>query len=955
MPLESQLMPTPSSSGEHSEAQRDRSSAVPAAAVVVLLAVMTAAWIAAGSTGLLAHPLRHALTWLALAVAIVAGWPRRDEPAVVRGSHDPAPPRVAGSADRPQLRWLALAVAVVLGLIMTAADLPAVNVLAVTLITAALVRSQATLHGRVILIAALATAVLALFRLAADSSPTVWLAADALGRALGWPAGKLAGQPLWLGASFGGIDFLVLMAALYAGWLISTAPPRLPRALCAAVAILLGHFLYLVVLSYSNQILAALPDVVLPPESDKSRLGVWAWGNAVRTLVPWNLPMLAVLIHAAIAAVMFRWAAWLPVAEPAPKRNRRREKQRGPARRIDTLLKFGPALLALAIAPLTTLSFNRLDLRGKTIVANEEGFLNWDKPQYDTPSNGMYGIAASFVRSLGGQFVKSADLSHEDLQKADVLLLLHPNQNWSKQRGALERIWGFVRGGGSLLVVAEPEIREADLKSTFNEVLEPTKMRVRRDTAIAETDHWEHACQALSHPAAAGIGDRRNRFGLTMGSSIAVRWPARPLLVGRWAWSEPGSHALRTGAAGYDPGEKLGDLVLAAEQPLGQGTVVVLGDTSTLHNDAIANSYPFAGRLFGYLAGKPLSPQAWWRQLLGLLAMAACVALLAWRASPLPVGVAAVVLAGSLTGCVALTSRTARVLPGTYTQGPRLACIDASHLEAYSTDTWNDFGTGGLSRALMRSGYLPLLLPELSAERLKHAELLISIGPARQFSPREREAVKNFVESGGTFICMAGSEHVAASRELIEKFGFRVPPSPVAPTDKIPEPEPLGAVRTFYLNTEEVRAAMQSYASWEVKCDEPDRWLMAQWSDGVTNRPFVVSRPVGDGTVVLIGDTYLAVNQNLESAVNVMPENVNFWRWLLSHVTDQDDWTPSPPQQAGTELPAELPPEEPENRDPADPQGDSTPPASDRKPGLPDELPLEDPAKSDPASDEVRR
>ena len=358
--------------------------------------------------------------------------------------------------------------------------------------------------------------------------------------------------------------------------------------------------------------------------------------------------------------------------------------------------------------------------------------------------------------------------------------------------------------------------------------------------------------------------------------------------------------------------------------------------------------------------------------------------LLAWRASPLPVGVAAVVLAGSLVGCVALTSRTARVLPGSYTQGPRLACIDASHLEAYSTDTWNEFGIGGLSRALMRSGYLPLLLPELSAERLDHAELLISIGPARRFSPRERKTVQDFVESGGTFICMAGAEHVAASRELIEQFGFRIRPSPVAPTEKIPEPEPLGAVSTFYLNTEEVRAAMQSYASWEVECKKAPYVRMVHWSDGVIDRPFIISRPVGDGTVVVIGDTYLAVNQNLESAVNVMPENVNFWRWLLSHVTGRDDWEPSPPQDAGSELPAELPPEQPESPDPANGRDDSnrvrrgspTPPQQSARvrrgsptptqqsarhgqesghnvPQLPDELPPEAPAQADPPSDEV--
>jgi len=245
-----------------------------------------------------------------------------------------------------------------------------------------------------------------------------------------------------------------------------------------------------------------------------------------------------------------------------------------------------------------------------------------------------------------------------------------------------------------------------------------------------------------------------------------------------------------------------------------------------------------------------------------------------------------------------------------------LACIDASHLEAYSSDTWNDFGIAGFSRNLMRCGYLPLLLPELTPERLEHAELLISIGPARRFSPAERKTVRDFVEqSGGTFICMAGAEHAAASRELIEQFGFRIPPSPVAPTQQTREAEPLGGFPTLYINTDKLRARMQSYASWEVECNEPDRQIMAEGSDGLPYRPFIVSQPVGRGTVVVVGDTYLATNQNLESAVNTFSENVNFWRWLLTHVTEQEDWMPSPPQDAKGKPPAELPPEEPPNID----------------------------------------
>ena len=931
---------------------RSDDAAVPVAAIVVLVATMVAAWIAAGSTGLLAHSLRHALSWVALGVAIVAGWPRSSEP--LRG-------------------WLALAAAVVLGLIMTPVDQPAVNILAVTLVTAALVRPQADLRGRVILIAVLATAALGVFRLAADSIPTVWLAADVLGRTLGWLAGEVTGQPLWLGASFGGVDFLVLMAALYTGWLISTAPPRLPRAVCAAVAILAGHMLYLVVLSFSNQILAALPDVVLPPEADNSRMGVWAWGNAVRTLLPWNLPVLALVIHATIAAVMFRWAAWLPQSPspPAPlpadrfavpgARGARvgatnQQRQTGLARRIDALLIFGPVALALAAALLTVLSLGKSDLSGKTIVASRQGFLDWDRPQYGSPSAGRYGMLEPLVESLGGRLIKSPDLSAEDLDQADILLLLHPNQDWSRQRETLDRIWEFVRDGGSLLVVAEPEIHAGDLQSTFNDVLEPTAMRVRQDTALSETAGWEHSCETLAHQATSGIGDRRNRFGLTMGSSLEVRWPARPLLVGHWAWSEPGSDAVRTGGAHYDAGEKLGDLVLAAEQAVGRGTVVVLGDASSLHNDVIANSYPFAGRVLGYLAGKPISPQTWWRQLLGLLAMVVLVGLLAWRPSAVRAGVAAVVLAGSVVGCVAVSHHAARVLPGAGASGPRLACIDASHLEAYSSDTWNDFGIAGFSRTLMRCGYLPLLLPELTPERLEHAELLISIGPARRFSPAEQKTVRDFVEqSGGTFICMAGAEHAAASRELIEQFGFRIPPSPVPPTQQTREAEPLGGFPTLYINTDKLRAAMQSYASWEVECNEPDKQIMAEGSDGLPYRPFIVSRPVGHGTVVVVGDTYLATNQNLESAVNTFPENVNFWRWLLTHVTEQEDWMPSPPQDAEGKPPAELPLEEPPKGDSPSPKGGSKPAGPSRPQELPVELPPEDPTRADPASDEVRR
>ena len=886
---------------------RGRGTPVPSVrAVVAALAGMAAAWVAAGSTGLLAHPLRHALTWLALVVLLAAGWPG-------------------------QRKWkglLELAVAVVVAAAMSVPATEVSNVLAVTLLLAMLARLTRGVDRRVLLVTSLATAVLGVYRLACTSIPTVWSITDLAGRALGRMAEAIWQRPLWVGATFGGLDFLVLMAALVFGWLVCTRRPRLTRAVYAVAAVIAGHLVYLTVLAYATELAAALPEPPPPPplERDLYVPPQWHWSDGVAALFPWNVPLLAAAIQLAVAAMMFRWAAWLP------PNDRQANHPAGSPSDPRTAALWGPVALSVTAVLLIVLSPGTSNLAGTKIVAFEESYLDWERPVHGTYgqlSAGTCGMLPTFVASLGGTFVRSPDLAPEDLAEADVLVLIHPVKPWPKDR--LDRVWDFVRGGGSLLVVAEPRVHDEGFVSAFADVLAgQTSIEVRFDTAIPRADFWQHSQQVMTHPATTGIGVRRNRFGASTGSSIRAAWPARPLLVGRWGWSDPGSDAVLTEVYQYDPGEKLGDLVLAAEQRVGAGAVVVLGDTWSLTNEGNADCYVFTGRLLGYLARAASSPQAPWRQALGLAACLILVGLLMWRPDPMALAAVALVLALATVVSAGISRYKSQVLPDgrRIARATRVACIDGSHVEAYNDLGWVFDGIAGLKLTLMRSGYLPLVLPELTGRRLEDAELLISIAPARRFSKAERQLVRDFVEEGGVFIATVGAEEADAANPLLGDFGLRVPHSPTRADEEADEPTPMGHFRSPYLETADYKAHMMFYVGWPIECLDGDAEVRVR---GFTDLPVVAVRRWGQGKVVLVGDTAFAMNKNLEymggEPFGGDYENAYFWRWLIAHLTDRPDWTPpeakvdfdeeAEPDEAADEeteeiSPREMAPDQPE-------------------------------------------
>jgi hypothetical protein len=958
-------MPASTAENEARLAEGQVPLALPGRTVLIVVAGVTAAWVAAGSLGWIAPPLRRVLTCAALALALGAAWP---------------------ACDGLKARWTLLAAAVA-ALLMTAVPISVVNVLAVVVLLAVIAGTQPGARRHAILTAALAATALAVFHMACQSTATVWALADATAGALGSVAGWAAGRPLVLGPSFAGLDFLVLMAALWLGWLAkpqaaaSPGPRGVPylAAIGAAAAIVLVHAAYLLAVACSCDLAAALPVAVPPPPTEISHLGFWSWSDAARAWLPWGLPVLAAAGQVAVVVAMFRLARWQP--------------ESGRANQPNTLaIRLLPAVLAAVAAVALVLDCSRSDRTNLRVLAYQTGGIQWNftsgsalhraQPAASAaagPVAPSFGLLGPLVESLGGQLDRSTTLSEEELAEHNVVLLLPPGPgalaSWMAPEGGRRtgeqpavnsrrnaessgyeppaashqplfssdlqaRTLEFVRRGGALLVAAAPEDHPGALENVFNELLAATGIRIADQTARSPVPRWEDNVEAAAPAARGGRSGPGASFGLDGGAALGLHWPAGPLVIGRWGWGEPGDGTLRPTA--YQPGQRLGDLVLAAQRQLGQGRVVVLGDAACLSDRRLPSSYPFVARLLASLAARSPGPWAAWRQWLGLAALVGFLGLVAWRAdgndarpapvrhgSPAPVrhgspdpvrrgspgpavqpghrvrhgdaasparrlAVAAGVLAAAVVGCTLAGDEMAGwLLPKGRPQSSRpLVYVDASHVPAVTTDPEQEDGLGQWTDTLARQGYLPLWAPDLSPARIQRAAVLVLAAPAKSLGSTERDAVREFVEGGGTLLVMVGTEEAGPSLPLLADYDLSVPEMPQPPSVATPEPMPLwrgGDTHPVqaYSNFAGEKAEAQFFAAWAADSGGlPERSGFHLDSEGP---PAMVGKWVGSGAVVLVADTYFATNKNFQAEAEEgdSPRNAHFWGWLLATHTNR--------------------------------------------------------------------
>src|SRR5204863_5321361 len=96
--------------------------------------------------------------------------------------------------------------------------------------------------------------------------------------------------------------------------------------------------------------------------------------ETIRPLVPWNLPAVGALLHAALAAVLLRWTVrgGNTLEQPAMVVGRFSPNS----------LVITATVLAVLLPMTSSLYLRSPTLEGKKIVLFEKGFLNWLKPKH---------------------------------------------------------------------------------------------------------------------------------------------------------------------------------------------------------------------------------------------------------------------------------------------------------------------------------------------------------------------------------------------------------------------------------------------------------------------------------------------------------------------------------------------------------------------------------------------
>jgi hypothetical protein len=677
------------------------------------------------------------------------------------------------------------------------------------------------------------------------ASAIFYYAVDAFVHALSGIVGRILSRPFSVGETFAGFKIVLLVIMLVMTQRAARGRLRLSNVLAPAASVLGVWFLYATWLVF-------LPDLY------DSVAGRMSGGLPASRTPAVSHPMTFLIM----ASPLLLCVMLMPILRIGAKGNARGVPRATGGWSTKRLIAPATAVLLFIVGfqLLANHGVQRLPSRGEVLIY-EKGFMNFLVPHhgdYGEYSAGMFGNLERHFGALDIPARRVASLKPTDLELASGLILMNIDQEIPEEE--LAAVWEFVYRGGTLLVLGDHTFWKTRGVNWLNVVLAPVDISYNFDSAQFFIGGWLNSYRFLHHPLTFGFTGERNTPGVVVGASLSVRPPAKPLIIGAFGFSDAGNvQGDSTGYLGnlhYDRGEPLGDLVLAASQSYGRGRVLVFGDTSGFTNPISIWSFPFIRRVLAWMVTETREGVSWAREITALLCIFSGVVLLLVKRQRL--SMAWLFLPAVFLAAYQIHGEARRL-----EAAPRgeVAYVDISHCERVPMEGWRRGGLTGLHLNLQREGYLTFALHEFDRACVENASLLVAAAPAKPFSKDEISLLDRFVRRGGRLLLCVGYEERTAALGLLSHFGFSVDSTPLGNFD--------------------VTVADSLVASfveaWPVHDESGGGEYIAKYEQ----YPLIVYRPVGEGGVMLIGDSCFFQNENLEHDNHPHHESIEFLGYLV--------------------------------------------------------------------------
>lgn len=499
------------------------------------------------------------------------------------------------------------------------------------------------------------------------------------------------------------------------------------------------------------------------------------------------------------------------------------------------------------------------------------GVVSFTKPEYGRygqGAGGMYGYFPDYTGLFGcpGEVVRDIP---DDLDADQVLVITNLDEPLTAEEH--EHIWAFVRDGGKLWVLGDHTFIKNG-RNHINDLLEPTHIRFANDSAQFWPQGWFNSYRMRQGTPFGALRDpAENRLSLLVGASLLLEPPARPFIIGRFGYGDlgPDEEDPDRGYLGdftYQGEEQLGDLVLVAGEQVGEGKVVVFGDTTSFFNGNHSRSYELLRATLTWL-GEPASRGRLLSRAAGGLALALALALLCVSAGLRPSRAPPAALC--VFGLAALfLHQPSGLLPLDHdVSRERAALIDFSHQPYLSKHGSMDEGMYGLNLNLLRYGMMPVTQNTWNGDLVDAAAVVFLVTPQQPISAARQRALTAFMERGGAVILTCGYKHYSNCKDLLDALGLGI------------ESTPLGR----FFDRPAFGRPIQFFSAWPIRVDHPDASVICAYDQW----PVIVDVPVGAGHLVLIGDSEFLHNKNLESLERYALPNIEFLRNLLDYTTGE--------------------------------------------------------------------